>query len=37
MLEHLRTLRDDAQKFRLFRVVEVLEEAIAELSRRKSY
>ncbi len=37
MLERLRTLRDYAEKLRLFRVAEVLEEAIAELSRRKSY
>jgi|HubBroStandDraft_5_1064220.scaffolds.fasta_scaffold1240304_2 hypothetical protein len=36
ILERLRTLRDDAERLRLFRVAEVLEEAIAELSRRKS-
>ena len=37
MLKRLRTLRDDAEKLRLYRVAEVLEEAIGELSRRKSY
>jgi len=36
MLERLRILRDDAEKLRLFRVAEVLGEAIAELRRRKS-
>jgi hypothetical protein len=36
MPERLRILADDAEKLRLFRVAEVLEEAIAKLSRRKS-
>jgi len=37
MLERLRNLRDEAELLHLFRVAEVLEDAIAELSRRKSY
>jgi hypothetical protein len=37
MLRRLGKLRDDAESFGLFRVAEILEEAIAELRRRKSY